>query len=76
MDLFLTLEPEEYQLFEAALDYIRERPLPDGQRITTVDLPPIPIYHYRDDHFRIAYALSDFGNDGSYEISIVAVDVL
>ena len=74
--MFLTLESEAYQLFEAALAYILEQPLPSGERTTLVDLPPVPIYHYRDDHFRIAYALSDIRNDGGYDISLVAVDVL
>ena len=76
MELFLTLEPEPYQLFEAALEYVRNHPLPDGERIIRVDRPPVALYYYRDDHYRIVYGLRDNEGEGYYDISIVAVDAL
>ena len=76
MELFLTLEENAYQLLEMALEYIREAPLPDGDRIIAVDYPPMVIYHYRDENFRIAYGLSYIQSEDCYDIAIEAVDVL
>lgn len=75
-ELFYNLGPADYQSLLTALESIQNDPLPDNDRIVAVDFPPIVIYHYRDEKWRIAYGLSYYRvgeTEGFYDIGIVAV---
>lgn len=72
-ELYLSVDTAAFDSLEIALDYIVKNPLPDGRRIAMVDHPPVVLYHYRDDNWRIAYSLSYFREGDYYSISVVAV---
>ena len=57
---------------DAALDYIQNDPIPDGGKITFVDMPPIVLYYYQDESWMVSFGLSYSLTDDCYDISIVA----
>ena len=69
-----SLGPEERTSLDAALDYIRDAPFEHGDLITKRFMPPVIVYVYRDDQWRISYSLSFRpGHYTEYDISIHSI---
>ena len=71
--LYTSLTPEARVSLDAALDYIRDAPFPHGDLITARLLPPVVVYEYRDDDWRISYSLGISPTGATYEISVHAI---
>ena len=74
--LYTSLAPVDRATLDAALDYIRDAPFPHGGIVTAHRMPPVTVYVYRDDEWRISYGLGFSPNDATYEISVHAIACL
>ena len=71
--LYTSLAPDARVSLDAALDYIRDAPFEHGDLITARLLPPVVVYEYRDDEWRISYSLGISPSGATYEISVHAI---
>ena len=55
---YKALPPQKRQSLDTVLDYIRDVPFEHGDLITKRSAPPVVIYTYTDERWRILYTLS------------------
>ena len=58
VEFYKALPSQKRQSLDTALDYIRDVPFEHGDLITKRSAPPVVIYTYTDERWRILYTLS------------------
>ena len=58
IDFYNSLNTQERNSLDEALDYIRDFPFEHGDTVVRRIRPPVVIYLFRDDYWRISYSLS------------------
>lgn len=72
-NLYRSLDSEARASLNAALDRIGSNPHPDGDTIFSVTHPPVVIYTYQDEHWRISFGRSYSITEECYDIEIFAI---
>lgn len=57
-DFYNSLNTQDRNSLDEALEYIRDFPFEHGDTIERRLMPPVTIYLFRDDYWRISYSLS------------------
>lgn len=58
---------------DTILDYIRDNPQPDGERITSILLSPVVIYYFNDSELKLSYGLSYFPDERQWQIDMLNI---
>lgn len=58
---------------DEVLEYIREKPVPDGEKITSVLMAPVVIYFYNDGVYKVSYSLSYYPAEQRFHTSVHAL---
>ncbi|MYE54475.1 MAG: hypothetical protein F4X34_04675 [Chloroflexi bacterium] len=73
-DFYNSLNTQERNSLDEALEYIRDFPFEHGDTVIRRIRPPVVIYLFRDDYWRISYSLSTHPTEPiSVDISIFAI---
>lgn len=73
-DFYNSLNTQERNSLDEALEYIQDFPFEHGDTIEKRFMPPVTIYLFRDDCWRISYSLSFHPTESiGVDISIFAI---
>ena len=57
---YLSLDPKQRRSLDRVLDYIRDFPFEHGDVVTKRYTPPVVLYIYADDCWRVSYTLDKY----------------
>ena len=73
-DFYNSLNTQDRNCLDEALEYIRDFPFEHGETVQRRYMPPVTIYLFRDDRWRISYSLSSHPTEPlRVDISIFAI---
>ena len=70
---YSSLDADALASLDEALDYIRDAPFAHGDTVRRQYMPPVYVYVYRDNQWRISYSLGALPRYATYDISVHAI---
>ena len=71
--LYASLRGEERSSLDRALDYIKDAPFAHSETVTAHFAPPVVVYVYQDEDWRISYTLGFLPAEAAFDINIHAI---
>ena len=73
-DFYASLNTQDRNSLDKVLEYIRDFPFEHGDTIERRYMPPVTIYLFRDDNWRVSYSISSHPTEPLImDISIFAI---
>ena len=70
--MYTSLRGEDRSSLDHALAYMRDVPFAHSETITTRFVPPVVVYVYQDEDWRISYTLGFLPAEAEFDINIHA----